>query len=57
MRKVELVEPLVTRVIAVPQHRYRSLSPAAERLLEMILANAAAIRAFHADATPPPTPA
>ncbi|MDQ1901054.1 LysR substrate-binding domain-containing protein [Paracoccus sp. WLY502] len=54
VRKVELVEPRVTRVIAVLQHRYRSLSPAAERLREMILANAAAIRAFHADATPPP---
>lgn len=43
VRTVELIEPRVAREIAVFQHRYRSLSPAAERLRDMLLANAASL--------------
>lgn len=47
VRTIELVEPRVTREISILQHRQRSLSPAAQRLRELILTNAAAIRAAH----------
>jgi DNA-binding transcriptional LysR family regulator len=43
VRMVELIEPHITREISVLQHRHRSLSPAAERLREIILADAAAM--------------
>lgn len=43
VRTVELIEPSITREISVLQHRHRGLSPAAERLREIILAEAAAM--------------
>lgn len=45
VRTVELIEPTVTRDISILQHRQRSLSPAAQRMCEIILTSAPAIRA------------